>query len=930
MAGRRFSIIRTAVLPGIAPRLGALLLSGFAPLTQAMALAFAALGLLPRNHPYLLSANYGRFSARAVLVEARRHLVVDRAHADQVILYYTLLLGFFAVIAEAIVGIVLLVTRHAQAATSDPGATYKSFFVTPDPQNDLAFNILDLMFGFKGIFDSNALSKVTQMQTALQALFHFYNVGILAIAVIVVLYLVMNLVVETAETGVPFGRRFNGAWGPLRLVFAVGLLTPLTFGMNGGQLLTMYVAKWGSSLATNGWITFLDNLHGATQLGDASSLVIDPGAPDVRGMTEALFVAKTCAHYQCLMNGKAIQGYVINGQNSCPYLKTTGDCQVVEESQTLQNGNTAFNPAAQSGADSTVHDCDTVTVKTPPASGGGTGTGAINAGSTTQVSNVDSFDQAQKYSDHQSIYIRFGEKTQEYSDQAGYVSPICGDMTFEIKDTAQPGADYMQRQWYDLLNQLWKRSDFDTTALNIAKSYVRNTSHDPTVQVPSTGRTVQDFVAGIQTYTQTYEANAVKQARQAQMSQNTWDEDFTKYGWLGAGMWYNKLAEVNGALMSSVGNPPHGGKYPAVLENVAEQQQQSSPSMDPAERYRPYRGGNTPIEFRSPEDRYEAMADYEAQQMFQSGYKSTRNNGVIDMISAIFGTGNMFSMQQNIKDGINPLVQLIGLGRGLFEASVRNMGIAMGGAIIGGIGNIIGAVPVGIAGQAISGMASKIGVIGLAAGIALFYVIPFLPFIYFFFAAATWFKSIFVALTSIPLWAIALLRTDGEGLYAQKSLFQGVILLFEIFLRPILMIFGLIGGLSIFAAQASILAEIWDLVTVNLAGFDTANATSAANTAGVNYGTTLGVSLTSTNGLRGIIDQFMMTVIFTVVIYMMAVSSFKLTDAIPDSILRWMASSGFGSFDPNPAEGLMSNLSRSAMMLIDPRRGALASLISRN
>ena len=906
MAISRFSIVRTAILPGIVPRLAKTLFTGYAPLTLAMAQAFAALRLLPRGHAYLLAENYGKFTARGVLAEARRHLVVDRTHADQVILYYTLLIGFFCAVAEAVTGAVLLAVRHAHAA-DDVGATYSNYFVTPEPAQDIAFNIFDLMFGFTGIFGSNSLSRVTSVQTGLQALFHFYNLGILAVAAIILLYTITSVIAETSESGVPFGQRFNGAWAPLRLIFAVGLLTPLTFGMNGGQLMTMYIAKWGSSLATNGWITFLDNLNGATQLGDSSSLVIDPGIPDVRGMTEALFVAKTCAQYQCLAYGKSIQGYVINGTSSCPYLKTTNKC----------------TPAGSS-------DCDSVTVNAPQAAAGGTGTG--NGATQTTISDVDNFDHAQQYSNHRSIYIRFGEKNSQLTTKAGGVAQLCGDMTIDVKDTVQPGADYVQRKWYDLLNELWKRQDFDTTALNIVKSHVPSVDRDPGVQVPSTGGTVQEFLAGLQTFTQSYETDAIKAARQEQIAQGNWNEDFTKYGWMGAGMWYNKLAEMNGALMAAVGNPPYGKLHPAVLEDISSQKQEANPAENPALMYRPYESGDNAIEFAEPEDKYEAIVEYEAQQMFESGYQQTKNNGILDMISAIFGTGNLFSMQQNIKDGINPLVQLIGLGRGMMEASVRNMGIAFGGAILGGIGSMIGSVPASAAGTAISGMASRIGMLGLAVGVALFYVLPFLPFLYFFFAATTWFKSVFVALVSIPLWAIAHMRIDGEGLPGRSAM-EGYFLLLEILIRPILMVIGLIGGFAIFVAQASILSEIWDLVTVNLTGFDRSGAAGAGAgpaATGTNYGTTTGMPMTSMRGMRGVIDQFMMTIIFTVVIYMMAVSSFKLTDAIPDSVLRWMRASGFGLRDQNPAEGLMSRLSEGALLLIDPQKGALAGLIGRN
>ena len=436
----RVPVLRYTLLPGILPRLSRLVSAGYAPLAIAMAQAFAALRLLPRNHAYLLAANRGRFNARDVMGEARRHLIIDREHADQVILYYTLLIGFFLLCVEGIGAALMLAVRQAHA---DVGGNLHNFFVTPQPATDLAYNALDLIFGVTGVFGTDSLNKLANMHAGLLALFHFYNLGILAVAVIVLIYTVSTVVAETANSGQPFGRRFNSTWVPLRLIFAVGLLCPLTQGMNGGQLGTLYIAKWGSSLATNGWITFLDHLNGATQAGEISTLVAETGTPDTRGLQQFLFIAKTCAHYQCLMHGKTIQGYVVNGKASCAYLKASGDC----------NDTSAA--------------CDSVTTQTNATSG----TGTTNS-STIKTSSVDNFSNAQSYSQHKNITIRFGEKsTADFPNEAGNVSPVCGTMTYEVKDTAQPGADNMQQSWYDLINTLWTQSDIDTTALNLAKRW---------------------------------------------------------------------------------------------------------------------------------------------------------------------------------------------------------------------------------------------------------------------------------------------------------------------------------------------------------------------------------------------------------------------------------------------------------------------------
>ena len=92
---------------------------------------------------------------------------------------------------------------------------------------------------------------------ALHALYEFYSIGLLVIAMFIVLYFVVVIVAETAQTGVPFGKRFNTVWAPLRLVIAIGLLVPIGYGLNSAQYIVLYAAKYGSNFATNGWLILI-------------------------------------------------------------------------------------------------------------------------------------------------------------------------------------------------------------------------------------------------------------------------------------------------------------------------------------------------------------------------------------------------------------------------------------------------------------------------------------------------------------------------------------------------------------------------------------------------------------------------------------------------------------------------------------------------
>jgi len=153
-----------------------------------------------------------------------------------------------------------------------------------------------------------------------------------------------------------------------------------------------------------------------------------------------------------------------------------------------------------------------------------------------------------------------------------------------------------------------------------------------------------------------------------------------------------------------------------------------------------------------------------------------------------------------------------------------------------------------------------------------------------------------------PLWALAHIRIDQNGLPGQAGV-AGYFLIFEIFLRPILMLFGMLASISIFSALVSVLNQVFDLVTTNVGGFD-----YRAETVGSVETPRGAETVTSTLGYaRSAIDEFFFTIIYTIIIYLMGMSSFKLIDLIPNNILRWMGQSTatFNDQREDAAQGLV-------------------------
>ncbi len=78
-------------------------------------------------------------------------------------------------------------------------------------------------------------------------------------------------------------------------------------------------------------------------------------------------------------------------------------------------------------------------------------------------------------------------------------------------------------------------------------------------------------------------------------------------------------------------------------------------------------------------------------------------------------------------------------------------------------------------------------------GFMLAIYIPLIPFIVFTFTVFGWFVAVFESMIAAPLVALGLTHPEGQNLMGKSE--QAVMLLLNVFLRPVLMIFGLLGGM---------------------------------------------------------------------------------------------------------------------------------------
>lgn len=978
---RAVGVAKYCLLPQIMPRVAALLLSGFEFFAYFIAQVYRGVRLLPEGHPFLNPAEIGNFTIRDVISAAGRRLNYRRENIDQIIIYYAILLGLFLMVVQAFWMVVMLFSPQMAMAA---GFSLQQLFgnahltVGRDPYQDIAFILLDRVFGIPGIFDScvsmaspcymaapndtwdNAATVYTPptfpwpFHLALQAMFMFYSVGILIVAMMILLYFVVVIVAETAQTGTPFGKRFNKVYAPLRLVVALGLLIPISHGLNSAQYIVLYAAKLGSNFATNGWIVFNSKLVGGRMFEE--DMVAMPKSQNIMDVLQFAMLAHAC---------KAVQeGMLVQEPKPASWRPSGGaNCPV--------DGGDQRNDSVING----------YLVKA-------TGNGGADA---VLLSETD-FDTARRFFNNGDMMITFGDRgcTDRHNKSAGHVLPICGQVlvtnpTQEME--TQEGAYIIQKGYYDLVQHLWgnyggaegatniwtkwgfchnqkskpvqnvETQNYNTmvnagtgddqlrvralgplkkqclewtkidgvdyqkdtaivaadplTAEWIRLTYASYMSGDMTPAPALVGRANGSSSPKVATaiVTNIIRSGVLREREATQGGKYNIPIDLIDRGWGGAGIWYNKVARANGAITGAALATPKVTKFPELMEAVAIAKMRNNKNVSPASLFTPSHGEDSSLQMRREGEAQGAIGlqgIYSAWRGVANEYKPTSGNFIYDFINWLFGTQGLFDLRDPGNQQTHPLGLLTSLGKSLLEASIRNIGLATMGGLGGSfLGNDN---PGGALASGMSSMLFTIVGMTIGAGVILYYVLPFMPFVYFFFAVGSWVKSIFEAMVGAPLWALAHIRIDGEGLPGGAAL-SGYFMIFEIFIRPITIVFGLIAAVSIFSAMASTLNAIFDIAVVNAGG--------------ANYGNN--GQQTFMSFVRGPVDQLFYTVMYAVLLYIMAMSSFKLIDLIPQNIMRWMGASvsSFANQTGDSAKSLMDNMTTQGSSTVSQAVGGI-------
>lgn len=704
-------------------------------LVNLVAQIYAGVGLIAKDHPCLDLRNASQFKLFDIIRIAYKSLKWEKESIPQIVIFSAVLAFLFFIVLSLITVIMNVGVNAAHAQT-------------PGGSGNAANDVLNSIFNLHG---------TGMIPSAFGAMLRTYSNIILILAGLILIWTIITYVVESARQGQAGGKSFNHSWAPVRLVFALALLIPLSSGLNSGQYITLYLAKWGSDLASNVYKQFNN------QLGLGQAITQNTGGVNTQQKLAQLFDVLTCT-------------YKYNIDN--PSDPITLPPVITQDTQ---------KP-------------NLVKMKFVSASGGGATLGnKIGCGEIPFYSNSSPSTPSEELLNKQFTFL---------SQNVPEISRLAQDYVSHVKDDGSSNGNY-----FKALNLTQYRSDLQTLAKNYSEAL---------------GVAYQDAIT----------------SQNAQLSQEI-NSSIQGIGWVTAPMWYYRVAQANANVNKA---------YTALPQIKADSSTDSDLILND-ETAKP----DKPTDFW---------------------------NMLISKISEFFDIANLLGpnvYKAVIVDSPNPLSSLISFGNGVFySAQVAFAGWGLAALTLGlsatevqvlGTGVQIQAGPALV--DAMTPLISAFIGIMFMNGMMLSIILPMMPTVRFAFGVLGWLVIVFVAVMGMPLFALAHLKTGGEGWVGQLQVASAYNMLIGIIIRPTLIVIGLIASLIVFNSVAKLfgIILIGGMQDVLRGNFD--------------FQVFQGLNFT---------EQVLKLFFFSATITALANTCFKLIDIIPAQAMTWMGTGPMSSF----------------------------------
>ena len=719
--------------------------------------------------------------------------------------------GMFATLVAFLTLVPGETLAQATSVTDVPNAT--ELFEEPE-EADLFMNLLSVIIPNVGPVGADTdAGGVTGQTEALKNAFFVFSSVLLLVATILTTWQILSSMVAQAKEGQLLGRRYHEVWAPLRLVIGYGMLMPIAGGFCAAQVLVVYLIVWGGNVANHVWQPYVATIdliaenEGAEALQYIARPMHNQTSSDI---VRSLWIGEMChATFKAYIDRNSINRRTRRAAGTSKLRKMIED-------------NPQWEPVTKHWL---VFDTDPYEVLD-----WGSGCGSVKVPLVNRAAVAEAF--------------------------------ADGDIGRRERDSRILAADLRDKK-RDLIKQVHNEIRTAVASKGIGQSYV-----DPDVvrvfseDDPDIARYITDarntYVQGLLDYgTAQYDALGEGSSGRSDIVSRTRDRAMD-YGWAGAGTFYLTLAALHTEAMGDYSNiaeiePPDldqlsdADTFSQIVDN------DGYAPLGLFDGFNRYWSDNVAgsLEGLSFDDMVVDPDAGKAERMsvevaeWLQGWFANHDVRPHNALEGMVHTGGTLMTTGWVMWGTSTMLDMV------FDSD------GLGGKIAGKAGGGAGQIGMKLGGGA-AFLLKYGGIVLLLVGMVHTYVLPMIPYVMSLLFVAGMLVLMIEALVAAPIWAFSHVRMDGEEFVDQVQR-PGYAIAFNLFMRPSLMIFGLVLSYLMFGALAFMVG-----VTFKGAMMGLLNMTAI-----------------------GLIGQIVMIVILTFIHYQLAIKSFEQIVQIPDRVMRW-------------------------------------------
>jgi len=688
------------------------------------------------------------------------------------------------------------------------------FNIASTAPQDKSIGYLAQIFGvMSGVLTSPG-GTTAESVTLLSALFRVFNTAMLVIGVFVVVYVMVIGAMKTAHEGEAMGKQWNSLWIPIRIVLGIAGLFPTASGYCALQIIIMWVIVQGIGAADSLWNTALVYISEVVSPYGQISVPTVGVQQKIRFLFDAVSCDATLRMSSPIDRAPEEGGYFCDKKSGNPFC-SSGFPNDGTSTQVASSTPYLFGPNGACGKMTST--CDIATACA------GTNASSLNCKiCTAQQAALLAIIKQQQLIANSLAQSDFSYRNFYYNSAGGsnpqYVNDYCSARgkskdqccLAEVGTCERYGSGFFPAPDASIGNVYDPQNANPAVISNILWPYSIK------AQVDVDGTT--DFIGAETSFynTKLVEVVSAFMAERAQ-NINMLDQDMrnaASTGWIFAGAFYYTFGRSNAANQVAI-----------PTFDVSQGELTSSD-------YSKIRINNKAAEELA------ALAQAQSQNAQNTTQSGTANNAAyskpVTSTNPILKplTESLSSMMADIsqtfydasKTGSNPMFAIQQLGMTLlmiveiFFAVFLIITIVLGIAgnfsafVLGtGIINPIGPAMTLVYFVLIPALYGLMGILAAYGGLLGIYV-PLIPFTMFTGGVITWFLLVIEAMVAAPLVAIGIMMPSGHHDIMGKSE-PAIMLVLNIFLRPSLMILGLLVGMLLSAVLLQmILYTFWQIV----------------------------------------------------------------------------------------------------------------------